>query len=527
MLTVTCASNSLHLMSTAKEHNVAEASNPVKVLGLAWDAHLDLLYPSPIPEPINFTSAKTKRGILKYASSIFDPLGFITPVTISTKLFLQQLWQQHHKWDSDLDEALCAVWHTIACDILHATTLSYPRRCIITLHDADASLHVFADASPRAYGAAAYFQFGINSHLVMSKARAPPIKQHSLPRLELMAAVTAARLRPYIMTSRNATFSVCLWCDSQIVLSWIYSKKALTPFVSHCVNEIRSISTTWRYCPSADNAADLLTRDITYDALKSSMQWKHGQKWVSSPSQWQQSDALHIQITDEELEMVQKITTLVTTLVGILSFIDISRFNSLSKLLSVTAYVLRFIHNSRQSIPSRIVGPLSTLELRAANLKWLHSIQHTIFSDKIQNLQSRGNHSPLVHRLRLFLDHNNLLHCGGRICIHNAPLSELAKFPYLLPSHHLLTVLTIKNAHSAQLHSGVNSTLTALRQTYWIPAARQRIKSIIRKCIVCRETTRKSYTIPDPPPLVKSRVSPTNCSAVAGVDFTGALYART
>ena len=73
------------------------------------------------------------------------------------------------------------------------------------------------------------------------------------------------------------------------------------------------------------------------------MQWKHGPKLLSSPSQWpqwQQPDTLHIQITDEELEMVQKITTLVSTPVGILSFIDISLFIGLSKLLSVTAYVL-------------------------------------------------------------------------------------------------------------------------------------------------------------------------------------------
>lgn len=56
-------SNSLYLMSTAREHNVAEASNPVKVLGLVWGVQLDLLYSSPKPDPINFTSAKTKRGI--------------------------------------------------------------------------------------------------------------------------------------------------------------------------------------------------------------------------------------------------------------------------------------------------------------------------------------------------------------------------------------------------------------------------------------------------------------------------------
>ena len=181
-----------------------------------------------------------------------------------------------------------------------------------------------------------------------------------------------------------------------------------------------------------------------------------------------------------------------------------------------------FIHNCRQSIQSRTVGPLSALELRATNLKWLHNVQHTIFSDEIQNLQSCGNRSPLVRQLRLFLDRNNLLCCGGHI--HNAPLSELAKSPYLLPPHHPFTVLIIKNAHSAQLHSGVNPTLTALRQIYWIPAARQKIKSTIRKCVVCRKTAGKPYTIPDPSPLVKSRVSPTDHFSVTDVDFTGALH---
>ena len=91
---------------------------------------------------------------------------------------------------------------------------------------------------------------------------------------------------------------------------------------------------------------------------------------------------------------------------------------------------------------------------------------------------------------------------------------------------HTFTTLIIRNAHSAQLHSGVNATLTALRQKYWIPCARQRIKSIIRKCVVCRKAAGKGYTIPDPPPLVTSRVNHTDPFTVTGVDFTGALYVR-
>ena len=189
---------------------------------------------------------------------------------------------------------------------------------------------------------------------------------------------------------------------------------------------------------------------------------------------------------------------LLLTSVGIGNFIDISRFNILAKLISVTAYVLRFTHNCRQPSSYRKVGPLSTMELKTANLKWIHSVQHTMFSIEMQHLQSRGIRFQFVRQLRLFLDGKKLLRCGGRI--HNAPLSDLAKFPYLLPSRHPLATLIIMNAHSTQLHSGVNSTLTALRQTYWIPAGRQRIKSVIRKCVICRKASGKPCAIPDPPP---------------------------
>ena len=59
---------------------------------------------------------------------------------------------------------------------------------------------------------------------------------------------------------------------------------------------------------------------------------------------------------------------------------------------------------------------------------------------------------------------------GGRF--HNAPTTELAKFPYLLPKEHPFTTLGVYAIHGMQLHVGVNATLTAIRQEYWIPSAR-------------------------------------------------------
>ena len=110
--------------------------------------------------------------------------------------------------------------------------------------------------------------------------------------------------------------------------------------------------------------------------------------------------------------------------------------------------------------------------------------------------------------------------------IHNAPLSEIARFPYLLPAKHHFTDLVIYFTHNTQLHAGVNGTLTAIRQNYWIPSARQVIKRLLRKCVTCRKVIAKPYQPPDPPPLVMERTQMTQPFQVTGVDFTGALYVR-
>lgn len=523
------ASNCAQLRIAAEDHKVAEKDNPVKVLGLWWDTQSDLIYPSPKPDVSSPIAASTKREILKWASTIFDPLGFITPVTISTKIFLRNLWQQEIGWDTKLNDELHTTWSKISFDVTQATTISFPRQCTPLPPTSDiTTLHIFADASPQAYGAVVYMLQGTHSTIVMSKSRAAPLRPHSLPRLELMAAVVASRLCSFVVKSLHTTFRVCLWSDSQIVLSWIYSDKKLKPFVSNRIAEIRSVSTTWRYCPSADNPADLLTRGITADQLCNSNKWIHGPSWLPSPTQWptwERFEVLHIQEAAAELEEETDTVPTDNPTVGIHLIIDFNKFSRLTKLIAVTAYVRRFVTNCRRRDNTRETGPLTVPELTQAKLHWIRQVQCLTFHEEIVTLKLKSRRSPLIRQLRLFLDDDNLVRCGGRI--HNAPLSELARFPYLLPSRHYFTELVIRNAHILNLHSGVSATLTMLRQTYWIPSARQRIKTIIRKCVICRKTSGKPYAMPEPPPLVKSRVSETHPFQVTGVDFTGALFVRT
>ena len=60
--------------------------------------------------------------------------------------------------------------------------------------------------------------------------------------------------------------------------------------------------------------------------------------------------------------------------------------------------------------------------------------------------------------------------------------------------------------HKEQLHAGINSTVTALRQWYWIPLARQVVRQLLRQCVPCRKVMGKPYMAPESPPLPQARI---------------------
>ena len=82
------------------------------------------------------------------------------------------------------------------------------------------------------------------------------------------------------------------------------------------------------------------------------------------------------------------------------------------------------------------------------------------------------------------------------------------------------------DTHKKLHHGGVSITVTALRQTYWIPSIRQCVRKVLRRCVRCNWLMGKPYRAPDPPPLPKVRVTKSPPFTVTGVDFTGALYVK-
>ena len=74
------SSNSPMLQTTALQHKVTETANPVKVLGLIWSTQTGSIHLSPCTSSGN-SPVITKRAILQWSSTVFDPLGLISPVT--------------------------------------------------------------------------------------------------------------------------------------------------------------------------------------------------------------------------------------------------------------------------------------------------------------------------------------------------------------------------------------------------------------------------------------------------------------
>lgn len=213
----------------------------------------------------------TKRSVLQSAARIYDPLGFLTPFTIRIKCMFQEMWERGLSWDEELPPDLTQEWQQWCSELPQLHQLAIPRWYQTDPQqeaEQTLTLHVFCDASERAYSAPAYLQGEASDgeptmSLVTSKSRVAPLKKMTLPRLELMGAVIGARLANSLMTTLNLEPSqVRMWTDSTIMLHWICSSaQKWKQFVANRVTEIQSLTNpeTWSHVAGKVNPADLPT----------------------------------------------------------------------------------------------------------------------------------------------------------------------------------------------------------------------------------------------------------------------------
>ena len=222
-------------------HNMAPPATQ-NVLGLEWDLRLDQLHVVASEKLMNEARWKfSKRNALALISSLFNHLGLLSPLSIRGRIFMQTLWKAKADWDESLSEEYVKALTDILREFQQASEFTLPRSVIFE----SSELHVFVDASSKAYGTVAYVvdTNTRNSNILVSKARVAPCEANRLtiPKLELTATLIGYRLTKHL----NSLFSfvqLYLWTDSKVAISWVSSTKDIKDiYVANRVAEIQTL----------------------------------------------------------------------------------------------------------------------------------------------------------------------------------------------------------------------------------------------------------------------------------------------
>ena len=123
-----------------------------RALGLLWNPLNDLLQ----IKAVNKTLPTSKRGVLSFISSIFDPLGMLVPATLKPKLIIQELWKPKLDWDEELPPDLKHQWNDWKATLHELPSIEIPRWYGFKLPEESAlELCVFTDVPSCTYGAVA------------------------------------------------------------------------------------------------------------------------------------------------------------------------------------------------------------------------------------------------------------------------------------------------------------------------------------------------------------------------------------
>ena len=122
----------------------------------------------------------------------------------------------------------------------------------------------------------------------------------------------------------------------------------------------------------------------------------------------------------------------------------------------------------------------------------------------------------------LFLDEKGIIRCKGRINI--SPLPVDCKNPIFLPSKNYLVKLLIERVHNDLKHDGVRSTLTTIRERFWILRGRESVKRVLNECLICARYEHAAFKTHPTPDLPEIRVAEDPPFTHTGLDFVGPVY---
>lgn len=194
-------------------------NDSTSILGLVWNPKKDTLTFK--MKECECSEDITRRAMASEAPRLYDPNGYLSPKTIMAKILLQDSWREGADWDEPVSEELAEKWRHMRHDLKTVSKIEIPRWLGIE-ENGELQLHIFCDASKKAYGTVAYARFtrtngSIVTRLVTSRSRVTPLKVITIPRLELMACTIGSAMGKRIANEMGISVEMTFyWTDSEV-----------------------------------------------------------------------------------------------------------------------------------------------------------------------------------------------------------------------------------------------------------------------------------------------------------------------
>ncbi|XP_047483301.1 uncharacterized protein LOC125035146 [Penaeus chinensis] len=501
----------------------------------------------------------TRRGILSTVSSVFDPMGMVSPFILIGKRILQTLCQDGVDWDDDISDDLKQQWRRWRDDLIQLKELKIPRcykpdefRKVKSIE-----LHHFSDASQNGYGQCSYLrqvseQGQVHCALVMSKSRVTPLKPITVPRLELTAAVVAVRMSS--MLKRELGYQELkefFWTDSKVVLGYISNEaKRFHVFVANRVQHIKDHSSVeqWKFIESAQNPADAASRGLYVKQLIEHSLWWNGPNflWESDYNANPSLVNVNVQENDPEVKKMSSYKTQTKESTSILPRLEyFSDWHRAKKAVALCLRLqCRFKNPGRATVnkeltenkESKYTSP-SVTELVEAENEIIRLVQIEAFQKVKQDLQCGNNDNEdaskrsktlkkasYIYSLDPFRDKNNILRVGGRM--RHAEFAAINKHSVILPKDSHITEMIVCHYHRKVHHQGRGITLNELRASgYWIIGGSSVVGRHISRCVICKRLrgTFQEQKMSDLPP---ERLEPAPPFTYCGIDYFGPFFVK-
>ena len=377
-------------------------------------------------------------------------------------------------WDQEVPQNIQTAWLSWLKDLSNLDQVRIAR-CIKPQDFTDSNsvleLHHFSDASQKAYGCCSYIrcinQNGqVDTALIISKSRVAPMKQLTVPRLELQAAVLSTRMDAFLRKELEFLIDSHFWSDSEIVLKYIKNEtRRFQLFVENRVSIIHQLSSPdkWHHISGRNNPADLISRGTRVQQINQP-KWLTGPEFLQTyKAEWQIEEKYYV-LNEKDPDVKKEVVKVVP---GIKSHNIPETPIDPDDVIMVTAVTVGVVNLGDSDNPAeKLINHYSSWYRLKRAIAWLLK-----FQELLKNMD----------------DYNR---DKANISIQDIKKAEKIVIKYAQKKHYGKELKKLSQGDPVNRSSNLVSLNPVMDNEgiiHWIPKARSLIKKLRNRCMTCRK----------------------------------------